>query len=904
MSSHFSSPDSSKPEESFEVDLRKDVDKNLPAIKLVTLREWLAIWLRLDRESTPQLRDAFCLCSHFYDPESRSLRRAQITFNDCRPLNNVTIHQLADVDSAVGVAPRVIPLIQSPTLKTVKYYMMRSMSHTLTSNLHIGTLDLPLGGNITKPMYIHKVPNIRFLDLGDNGMFRIHFPLLGTTGIDMYLSNSQMAQLYDLVFHPAALQTLPEDLVREWPGSYEDERFRSQNHKSKRKEYQSQGGGAQDMRGGTTQQTGRDVHVEYLQGWLDRAREIIHGAEELRWARYFFLSYELRGVKNREGSVHPPPEIPPVNIPDNFMDGNEDVEVEVDPESPRVKAVESVLSHFDTTLFMPGMWFIDIATRVTILPNPDDPSECTFADADMHSLLFQHYTGLPFARCEELVNGRGNHYQKDEVAHLNVLAGGCLTIPDWRRNDCGITYAQIYTTDKSNTYNIALAQNAQRTSAIRMLESWDQELTMHINGLMSTFENSAHNHGVALRIETRVEYQNYPTCHLRVPDELLRRTWKRYRLMSMRSVMCQWMAARSTFTLNRLPEAGTLLIIMEYMMNALVNRPASGGTWDQVHDVACVHKMKGRKLVPTRKLGALFLPTIRFKKNQQPRVSCNRVLNKATILYLLGARGQSITDTMAFDKIIGANLRKRPRDEDPRPWENAGVQNASAVPISNKQRLVTIRSTHDVANPIPGPDYVQDQEQYSSEEDNPEERESAAPLKQQLWNVICNYPIQIMNKAPNRSQPRESWCRLGKDELVAVTHDFFTSMENLTRAFESYYLFPADANKWNTTVAHLFPLIEGNVANLEKRQGVSNLGVVVEFCTMQIGLSEPQRAQLVKDARQYVSENWAWLPLGTGKNHLWSTGVSNVPKSAQQVGPLKGGPWIICNPRLLCAGTN
>ncbi|KAF8670647.1 hypothetical protein RHS04_08578, partial [Rhizoctonia solani] len=538
MSSHFLSPNSSKPEESFEVDLRKDVDKNLPAIKLVTLREWLAIWLRLDRESTPQLRDAFCLCSHFYDPESRSLRRAQITFNDCRPLNNVTIHQLADVDSAVGVAPRVIPLIQLPTLKTVKYYMMQSMSHTLTSDLHIGTLDLPLGGNITKPMYIHKVPNIQFLDLGNNGMFRIHFPLLGTTGINMYLSDSQMAQLYDLVFHPAALQTLPEDLVREWPGSYEDERFRSQNHKSKRKEYQSQG----------------DVHVEYLQGWLDCAREIIHGAEELRWARYFFLLYELRGVKNWEGSVHPPPEIPPVNIPDNSMDGNEDVEVEVDPESPRVKAVKSVLSHFDTTLFMPGMWFIDIATRVTILPNPDNPSECTFADADMHSLLFQHYTGLPFARCEELVNGQGNHYQKDEVAHLNVLAGGRLTIPDWRRNDCGITYAQIYTTDKSNTYNIALAQNAQQTSAIRMLESWDQELTMHINGLMSTFENSAHNHGVALRIETRVEYQNYPTCHLRVPDELL----------------------RSTFTLNRLPEAGTLLIIMEYMMNALVNRPASG----------------------------------------------------------------------------------------------------------------------------------------------------------------------------------------------------------------------------------------------------------------------------------------------------------------------------------------
>ncbi|KAF8675262.1 hypothetical protein RHS04_06747 [Rhizoctonia solani] len=564
---------------------------------------------------------------------------------------------------------------------------------------------------------------------------------------------------------------------------------------------------------------------------------MIQETEKLHWARYFFLSYKLRGVKNWECSIHPPPEVPPVTVLNEPMGDGEDVEIEVDQESPRVKAIKGILSHFDTTLFDPGMWFINIATWITILPNPDNSSECTFADADMHSFLFQHYTGLAFERCEELVSSQGNHYQKDKVAHLNTLASSCLTIPCRLAGDTGITYAQIYTTNKSNTYNIALAQNAQQTSAIQMLESWDQELSTHINGLMSSFENLACNHGVALCIETCVEYESYPTCHLRILDELLQRCiyvldcdvfwhWKCCQLASMKSVMCQWMDAWRTFTLNQLAVAGTLQIIMEYMMSALVNCPASGGTWDQVHDAACIKEMRENKLVSTCKLGTLFLPKTHFEKNKQLRVSRQQVLNQAIILYLHGPQGQSLSSIMAFNKIVGVNLQKQPCNEDPCPWESS-MQNSSAAPISNKQRLVTIWSTRDTANLLAGPNYAQDQDMYSSEEEDQAEQESASLFKNMHWDIICNYPIQIMNKAPNHSQARESWCQLGSDKLAEVAHDFFTSMENLTRAFELYYLFPADLSKQDATVAHLFLLIQGSTGNLERQQGVSNLGVVV-----------------------------------------------------------------------------
>ncbi|KAF8749863.1 hypothetical protein RHS01_09755 [Rhizoctonia solani] len=385
MSLRYSSPNYTKDKATFETDKREQINKNLPKIKLVTLREWLAIWLCLDRESTPELQDAFGLCSHFYDPESRRLQRAQITFNNCRPLNNQTVHQLADVDSMIGVVPRNMPLIPVPTLKTVKYYMMRSKLYTLTSDLHIGPVKVLMDDH--------------------NGMFRLHFPLLGSTGNNMYLGDSQMAQLYNLAFHPAALQTLPEDLVQEWPGTYEDKKFRSQSHKSKQKEYQNQQGKSQDMRGGVAQQTGRDIHVEYIQDWLDCARAMIQETEKLRWASAAFIPLQRS----------------PLTVLNEPTGDDEDVEIEVDQESPRVKAVKGILSHFNTTLFEPGMWFMTLP--------PGSPSaksgrsmECTFADADMHSLLFQHYTGLAFESCEELVSGQGNHYQKDKVAHLNALA--------------------------------------------------------------------------------------------------------------------------------------------------------------------------------------------------------------------------------------------------------------------------------------------------------------------------------------------------------------------------------------------------------------------------------------------------------------------------------------------------
>ncbi|EUC60388.1 hypothetical protein RSOL_339330, partial [Rhizoctonia solani AG-3 Rhs1AP] len=80
-----------------------------------------------------------------------------------------------------------------------------------------------------------------------------------------------------------------------------------QKRKDKAREEDSQ------RQAGPLQDTARDIHANFLNPLLNRCREIIDETEELRWACHFFLGYEMRGMKNRQDSMHPPPEGPLVD---------------------------------------------------------------------------------------------------------------------------------------------------------------------------------------------------------------------------------------------------------------------------------------------------------------------------------------------------------------------------------------------------------------------------------------------------------------------------------------------------------------------------------------------------------------------------------------------------------------
>ncbi|CUA72099.1 hypothetical protein RSOLAG22IIIB_10079 [Rhizoctonia solani] len=874
-------------------DERKPIDRNLPRLVVVTLARWLEIWYRMDQAGDTRGRDLFALTGHYTDPDSGKRRRAKIDLESCRPQPAHTVHQISDIDSVVAKMTGRIPIAPGAVLK---YHMILNPSYTLHKDIGIPGVKVVRGGR-EEEIPLHKMPNTRILELEPQGLIRIHWPYLELPNGGVCPDQEHMNQWYDLVWRPAAADVLPEELVREWPATMDDEKFRAatQKNKAKHKEKvqedheremeQGQQQKAGEKRGSHLSDCARDIHPEYLNQLLDRCREIITVTPEVSWARNFVLGYEMKGLKNRVDSVHPPP--------DSYLT---DEHGNLDDENPHLRTIQinALLRNFDTDEFEENSWFLDLATRVVVSDDLDSPSACTFASTNRHARLLSHFTGLSYDRCLEL--SRGSNFRVDEVAHLNNVSGGKLTLSRADFLATGIVFVQIYTSDKSVTYNLSLPNGAQRITAPEMLKSYDHQRRAHITPLIRAFGNSAITHGVALRIETRVEFGSYPISQLRIPDDVVKPClyrleredfwgWKVARSISLDSVASQWMLARRTFLLPALPVAGTLLLLLQYMMNALVNRPDSGGNWDMVRDTGCVHIMQRGQLVPHRPLGAYFLGVLHLEQGKQPRVSIQRTLPPDRICYLLGTQAEQVNEMAVYHMITGVG-QKRPREPD-----------ATAIGpprVGNKQRRVKIMSkeaTEDrFAGLVPGFEV----EHYPSEEEDSEERQPVAHPTQILTELVNSFPIQIMAKAPNKAGGG-SWCRLTPKKRSEIKFDFFSSMNTLPEAFEVYTQLPVSAETWDKMVEALFPLVGENGDPYENSQGFKTLGVRIDFIKLQLTLPPNQREMVVKDVRQRVTDSWAWLPCGLGKGHLWGSGHN--PGRVTFIGPGRGGPWMALNPR-------
>ncbi|CEL53170.1 hypothetical protein RSOLAG1IB_11302 [Rhizoctonia solani AG-1 IB] len=863
----------------------KPIDRDLPEEHQVTLTKWLQIWIRLDQAGQTRARDIFGLVGHYVDPATNRKLRAKIDFSESRPNDTDTVHQISDVDSAIGIMMKTL-LLKDQAI--VRYHMVLSASHTLTTDLHIPPVEVEMRDGWTTKIPLHKIPNTRLFELEPRGLLRMHFPhLLPSSSSGVHLTEDLMRQLYDVILYPAAIATLPEDIIRDWAPSYNDEKWRGQKKKDKSNNPNL------EQQGGYTQQMGRDVHAQYMNPWMDKAREIIVEEPEVAWAAGFFWSFEMRGTKNRQESMHPPPEQALIDEDGSF-----------DEYHPRVQAVERMLGLFDTSQFDHGCWYIDLGTRITISDNLEDPSACTLASTASHSHLLSHFLDIDWDVCDGYTQGQNPAFQRDEAAHLNDVSGGRMTNPLSLTDGHGVCYIQIYTTDKSPAYNLDLPHHVHRTSARAILNDYDREVKQHLDPLMRVYQNSSTKHGVALRIESRVEFYHYPYYQLYVPDDVVRRCvyreerpvwwgWRVACLASLKSVLGEMMARRALYNTKRLQEVGTLLLVLVYMINALVNRPDTGSNWDQVHDAACVQLLIDHKPVPIRPLGALFLPAIVFHSDKQPRASSQRTLPRDRVQYLLGNRDEMVNDMDVY-YLMTKTSKKRLHEEDSRPQVN-GATALVGPRIANKQRRVVIMSNEEAndafAHLVPEPE----PEEYSSAEEDPEEREEEAPLSRHLSELVNSYPIQMMAKAPNRSNNQGSWCTLSARERTTIPFDFFGTLDNLTHAFPIHFLFQPDYDKWQKTVQCLFPTAEEYGVNLGG-QGLSTLSVRERFVEMQTGMSVAQQEAMVKGVREHVSRAWVWLPNIAGKGHLWPTGARGVLKSAQAVGNPPGGPWIIQNP--------
>lgn len=183
-----------------------------------------------------------------------------------------------------------------------------------------------------------------------------------------------------------------------------------------------------------------------------------------------------------------------------------------------------LLREFDQELFPETGWYLDIATTVSYEDDNEHPL-CLFASPDSHPEIIKHFSGTNIGQCENFVLSNSGGYERDEVAHTGVFAG--FRIPFEDPGDEGVCYLQVYSSEKSVTYRVDAATKAKVTSVQKVLRDWPAEKKDYFVPLQAALTSASATHSVALRIESRVKYHNYPTAHHEIHVERIW-PWLRY----------------------------------------------------------------------------------------------------------------------------------------------------------------------------------------------------------------------------------------------------------------------------------------------------------------------------------------------------------------------------------------
>ncbi|KAG8717072.1 hypothetical protein FRC08_008236 [Ceratobasidium sp. 394] len=906
------------------------LDDNLGRIVPHSFPDWNG---RFDRTAQRgdglRARDQFALTGQYKlenaAPNHRGLR-AGLDMESCRIPRDMYLTTVCDIDSVIGIVAGDFPIDLAATFT---YYMLPDVKHTLSADLHISPVRVRDEHQNEDLILPHKIPNARFGTLG-RLVVRLALPaLVGEDGRARmkqpnYVGERYLRLLYDRAIQPATMTTLPEDVRRQWPQRYSNEMFRAAPHR----------GPAAEAGGRQPQQTGREVHGHDFNAWITEIRRRIAGDAQLAFAVGFLLMVEGKGLKNVNGSAHPTPENPLADAgTSSLVLRSGDL---FDMENPRTMAIQSVLADLDPASFAPNEWYLDIATTVSARAHgPDGNPVCLMVNSNAHPELIHHFSGAPIGECERWVRTNGGGYQRDELAHVAHFAGFRISFAEPAAH--GLEYLQVYTTDKSIAYRTDGPKKAKHTSPYAVLTDWQNVHDHHCLPLAQAFLDSSASHPSAVRAESRMKFEGYPYVHRALARRIICpclyyvrcSAWWGYRwrkAISMTNVLNRFMGAteaRKKLVTANLPETGSLLVIVVWMLNALVNRPDDGGYYDEISHAGSVHAVVDEAVVPVSPLGMYCLHSLRLSRDDSkvPRISTHRTLTTEKVVYFCSSSHENL-NSAAVLRLFRAGAGKRVREPHD-PWRLGGDDDRQdVVPPPprrpNKQRRVCIRPVGDAPDVLAGRIAAVDRgARYSSEDEDEEEREAPVSWSQRVSDVVHAFPIQIFAKAPNRSIPRgggknaannrdedededgSSWCTLKPEELADITSDIFADLGKPADIFVSHHDFGRDYDKWTNTVNMYFPTCEEREAMPRKIQGLSQLSVWEDWRALLEEAPPNVAAQMVREARQLVNTEWGWLPWCT-KDHLWATGKAT--KRGRQVGDIHGGPWIVYNPRFRARG--
>jgi hypothetical protein len=104
----------------------------------------------------------FALTGHYYDEDTKSMARAEVSFADQAVREHMKVHQVSDIDSVIGILWDNLP-VQDAAL--FNYHLLNDARYCLTSNLHIpGWPDPSAQGRTNEVVALPRVPKYASVD--------------------------------------------------------------------------------------------------------------------------------------------------------------------------------------------------------------------------------------------------------------------------------------------------------------------------------------------------------------------------------------------------------------------------------------------------------------------------------------------------------------------------------------------------------------------------------------------------------------------------------------------------------------------------------------------------------------------------------------------------------------------
>ncbi|KAG8691127.1 hypothetical protein FRC11_006612 [Ceratobasidium sp. 423] len=852
------------------------IDNDLPLLRPCNLSRWNRIF---DMQDNSKARDGFGLTG-LYTDETLNTHRAKFDVDKHRIPDRAEIKQTFDVDSAIALLPPgKLPINPNTRLE---FYPLPDQDKVLRRSLHVPPVKVLGDREEYESVHLHHIPNTRFGEIrGGNTIIRIFLPALRSTSSASQPHTSvdpeHLKLLYDRALRPAAQETIPEDNIRSLPATYKSEDFR-----------------ASKGRGSQRQQTGRTIPGQYVEAWVEAINVRVNNDPLLKFARGFFMVVEIRGIKER--TRH------------NVLEAEEEEETPWS-QRPRVQALDKALEDWVITEQDMDFWNVDIGTNISVTI-PAEGGQSLFARTDKHAEIIKHFTEKTIDRSNSYVRSRSGLgcYSRDEIAHLGSVGGFRLDLS--REGQLAVTlYLQLYSSEKSVTYHLGVPCNAKRTSPTQVIGNWLHVSRHYYEALGDTFGDHSDSHNAAVRIESRVPLKHAVAVHGRLSEDDIR-NWmivipssaywgfKFRRAQSIHSILMQIMDNRMDVDMKNLPAVASLIVLLVWMTNALVNRPDDGGKWDKVHNAGCVHSLIDGELVANRPLIMYNIHSLKYTSKGIPRLSGQRLIPEDVLLYVVDPTRENKLSLLQLCDLINETDRPRRAASNNRnaiTWgagDEVELPSTAAPPRSTKQRMVLTCAEGPAPNHFPNlpPLPPRHDDPDSAREGSEDDERPRHTLQEQLSRIIHNYPVQVFGKVPNCQGLKRSWCTLE----LPVQSDIFEDADTVADMFLSIYSLGKDSSWWEKTVNGWFPT-KAELKDRPNLQGLDKMGVLQELKTIFKQHDEKWNTIIVEKLRKHANEKWRWMPALVG-GHLWRT-VKTPPACARQIGEIAGGPCIVFNPQ-------